>query len=388
MPPQPPPLDATPFLSDEQQQELGNVPLRHRLLGAWLIVIRDDYLGQWKTRRMSCVECVDQRLPCVDRASPESASQCEGCRLNGFGCRDEYDVATDTDAGRALADRIFSKKRKPSSGEASPSCKVPKIERPHANVVSDPDVLETIHDRPSASSAKSGATTPTSLPSTLPSSLPLKPAAPLGIPEDIVKVRRALNQIQSILDKARRRARENGFHVNVKLDQKVEMADLQRYDYSVILRSPGSLPTWLLVIVDHRKRRGKVLFDDRTVPGRSQCPVQVCLERAFYIFHKAVSLEAEIYPCLDKESGNLYATALAVEFIVSGRGVPGHELIVDEKEAAHRHRMLLAEVQYPSSAVTVGRRSTVVAHISRHERRFERVNDRDHSRRSRLAHLS
>lgn len=373
MTPQPPPLDATPFLNDEQQRELSRTPLPFRLLGAWLILIRDDYLGQWSTRQVPCVECVGQRLPCLDKIGSEVAARCEGCRFNGYRCNNGDAVAVNPEDRPALAERISPKKRKHESldTESSPAA-VSSIDS-KLDLQSSIDDAESLHDkRPSPTSATSNL--PTLLPA-WPTSLPPKPVAPLGMPGDVFKSPDSLEQVRSILENARRLARCNGRDVNVNLDHSIQPSDFQRYDASVLVRPPGTLPTWLVVFVDHRKRRGRVLFDDRQVPGRFQHPVQVCLERAFYIFHKSVSLCAEVYPRLDGDGeGRLHATALAVDFILNGPGPSGHELIVDRKRALDQQRNLLAGIWPSDMAVAVGRESTAVARISRHERRFEWLN--------------
>ncbi|EJT47148.1 hypothetical protein A1Q2_02062 [Trichosporon asahii var. asahii CBS 8904] len=376
MTPQPPPLDATPFLNDEQQRELGRTPLPFRLLGAWLILIRDDYLGQWSTRQVPCVECVGQRLPCIDKVGSEVAARCEGCRFNGYRCSNGDAVAVDAEDRPALAERISTKKRKLELPDAGSSPAAVSSIDTKLDLQCNIDDAETLHDeRPSTTSATSNL--PTLLPA-WPASLPPKPVAPLGIPGDGLKAPDNLEQVRSILENARRLARCNGRDVNVNLDHSIHPSDFQRFDATVLVRPPGTLPTWLVVLVDHKTRRGKVLFNDRRVPGRFQHPVQVCLERAFYIFHKSVSLRAEVCPSLDSDGeGCLHATALAVDFILNGPGPSGHELIVDRKKALRQHRQLLEGIWPPSVAVTLGRESTAVARISRHERCFEWVKEED-----------
>lgn len=385
MAPQPPPLDATPFLNDEQQRELGRIPPPFRLLGAWLMVIRDDYLGQWDTRPVPCVECVGQRLPCIEKVGSDDTFRCEGCRLNGYRCGNVHHTV-DAEEGRALADRIFSKKRKlespdPESSPAAVSSIDTKLDLP-----SNIDDTEMVSSNDRASSSKPRVTCPDPSPFLLPpaglKSLPPKPMAPLGIAGDWLKLPSNLDHVRSVLDNARRLAQANGRNVNVNVARSVLESDLQRYDCTVLVRPPGTLPTWLVVFVDHVTRRGRVLFNDRQVYGRFQHPAQVCLERAFYIFQKSISMRAEIYPCLEADGdGDLYATALAVHFILNGPGVSGHELVVDKKEAIDQQRMLRAGFWPSSVAVTFGRESKVVARISRHERRLQWVKDDNSSRR-------
>lgn len=378
MAPQPPPLDATPFLNNEQQRELGRIPPPFRLLGAWLIVIRDDYLGQWDTRPVPCVECVGQRLPCIDKVGSDDTSRCEGCRLNGYRCGNGHHTV-DAEEGRALADRIFSKKRRLEAPDPESSPAAVSFIDTKLDLSSNIDDTEMVSCHESwASSSKPQETSADSIPlfrpPAWPTSLPPKPMAPLGIPGDGLKLPSNLEQVRSVLSNARRLAQSSGRNVNVNLDHSIISTAFQRYDCTVLIRPPGTLPTWLVVFVDHKRCHGRVLFCDRRVRGRFQSPAQVCLERAFQIFHSSVSLRAEVYPCLDAYGdGDLYAAALAVQFILNGPGLSGHELVVDKKEAVVQQRMLL-EGGWPSSvAVTFGRESKVVARMSRRDRCFRWV---------------
>lgn len=387
MTPQPPPLDATPFLNDKQQRELSCTPPQFRLLGAWLIVLRDDYLGQWSTRPVPCVECVGQRLPCLDKAGRESSARCEGCRLNGYSCGNGDNHDHEADESRPLSDRISSKKRKLGSVETESSLSALASIDSKLDIPEDMESASVVPEAAVASSPKPREASPTTGsiidPSALPTFLPAKPIAPLGVhQDDEAEFPYDLNHVRSILDKARRLSQANGCHVNVSLDQSIQSSDFQHYDHTVLVRPPGSLPTWLVVFVDHRARRGTVLFDDRGVRGRLQRPAQVCVERAFSIFHKAITFEAEVYPCLNKDSeGSFHATALAVDLILNGSDIARHELVVHRNEALEQHRMLLNGIWHPYIAATVGRRSKVVARISRHERRFEWVNGDGYARR-------
>lgn len=194
------------------------------------------------------------------------------------------------------------------------------------------------------------------------------------MPGDGSKIPDNLEQVRSILHSARRLAWSNDINVKVNLDHSVQASDFQRYDFTVLVRPPGTLPTWLVVLVDHKKRRGRVLFSDRQVRNSSQWPARVCLERAFHIFHKSVSLRAEVYHCLDSDGeGSLYATALAADFILNGPGTLEHELLVDRKKALDQQCQLLGGMWPSTVAVTVGREVAAVARISRHERRFQWV---------------
>lgn len=159
-------------------------------------------------------------------------------------------------------------------------------------------------------------------------------------------------------------------NVIVLFDEKFDLADFQAFDYSVIIRSAGTLPSWLVAFVDNKRRKGRVLFDDRCWKADSAAiPARINLERAFHILHRSVTLEAEIYPYLAEDlGGSVYATELAVEFAMNGPSVLGYDLLVDKQRAIERHKLLRADDASAHSAVTVGREASVVAMISRHER--------------------
>lgn len=371
----PPPLNAVPYLNDEQRRELSSISAPNRLLGAWLILIRDDSLGEWEGRLLPCAECVHHRLPCVDYARAEPSSRCEGCFRNNQQCGLTYSPPIATQEVPPPMHQT-SKKRKLERTDAAGS-------RDHLSFVQDANIApKTDGDSPMVGGA--GAVRPGDSTTTRPRSAP-NPPPPINRRARPPRTREGMSHpsyngrdVRSILDKALERSRLN---IHVAFNQGVDVTDFQRYDYSVVVRSAGTLPTWLVIFVDHAALQGKVLFDDRAGTAQTsrignRSPTRVSTERAFDIFHRSVSLEAEIYPCLgDNNGGSFYATALAVEFVLNGPNVPGRELAVDRKQAAELHAMLLAngDVSHLPSAVKSGRESTVVARISRHERRFELV---------------
>lgn len=355
MPPRPPPIDATPHLDERQQEELSSIAMPLRLLGAWLLLIRDDRLGGWEQRLLPCPECVDHRLPCVDPANVEARTRCEGCYLNDLACG-QGRTSSELDAGRRPPADPLNKKRKLEAAVAAspwtssayarqntqPSYRVKDQYRAHAHGT------PKSRDKRGPTSGSSASSQSLAVPD-WPSSLPPRPKAlPPPLPDRFRKSPYGPEHIVAILDKARRHSQ---LSVNVVFNESFGLVDFQAFDYTVIVRPAGALPTWLVIFVDNRRHRGRAMFYDRwqATSWRSdsaQNPVRVNLERAFNICHRVVTLEAEIYPCLDEDQGgSVYAAELAVEFALNGPNVPSNELIVDRESALERHKLLVAD--YP-----------------------------------------
>lgn len=117
MPQKGPPLDAYPFLNTLQKSELANIPAPYRHVGAWLILIRDDRSGEWDERNTKCIECIGQRVPCIDRVDPGTKRRrCESCFLSDMKCSPGYELQN------SAGDQATSKKKRKLEKETSTSC--------------------------------------------------------------------------------------------------------------------------------------------------------------------------------------------------------------------------------------------------------------------------
>lgn len=156
---------------------------------------------------------------------------------------------------------------------------------------------------------------------------------------------------------------------------------MEPYDFTVAVATPANArtSTWMVTVVDHRRRLGRVLFDARgpggvndANEGERELYFKFALERAFDTFLGLMTMEAEHYPCLaDVGGGSFYAATLAVACVRNLPGLPAREFVIDDDRALVEHSTLLDNVPTPPHSTTLGAALPVVARISRHDGQFQ-----------------
>lgn len=186
------------------------------------------------------------------------------------------------------------------------------------------------------------------------------------------------DRIRALLYKARQTMQPR-IAVIVDLQERAfSKSTMSQYDFTVSVSTPtcAGTSTWLVTVIDHENRRGRVLFNANGPGGyasqaEKDAYVRFILEKAFDTFRGVATMEGVNYPCLeDVAGGSFYATTLAVACVRNLPALPLRDIVIDDEKATVEHSTLLDNVPMPPMSTALGPSSPVVGRISRHDGRL------------------